>query len=112
MTRIEIISTGWHKVTWDVIEFKNPGFEKVRALFKDTYELIEEYSKEKLVPKELAGLLLEMHDFGWWVSDLDDTPLHCYYQEIVSVVNGLNKYFLTRDANIEGIKDAIDRIGK
>lgn len=43
MKRIEIISNDWHRATWDVIEFKNPGFDKVRVLFKDTCEIIEEY---------------------------------------------------------------------
>lgn len=112
MERVQKLSDVWHKATWKVIEFKNPGFENIRTLFKDTYEIIEEYSKEKLVPKELTGMLLEMYEFGWWVSDLDDTPLHRYYQEIVSVVKDLNKYFLTRDANVESIKNTIERIGE
>ena len=108
--KIQKLSNDWHSATWKVIEFENPGFEKVRKLFKETYEIIEKYSTEKLIPKELSGLLLEMHDFGWWVSDLDDTPLHFLYQEIVHLINRLNKYFLTRDANTKEIENIIERI--
>ena len=89
--KIQKVMDGWHEATWTVIELKDPGFDKVRKLFEETYEIIEEYSKEKLIPKELSGLLLEMHDFGWWVSDLEETPLHHAYQEIVHLVKLLNK---------------------
>ena len=107
---IEELTREWQSVTWKVIEFENPGFEEVRKLFKETYEIIEKYSKEELIPKELCGLLLEMHDFGWWVSDLDNTPLHFLYQEIVHLISRLNKYFLTRDANTKEIENIIERI--
>lgn len=110
--RIQELAREWNSATWKVIEFKNPGFKEISRLFRETHQIIEEYSKEKFVPKEICSLLLEMQDFEWWVCDLEDTPLHVYYQEILAIVIGLNKYFLTRDANIEGIKDTIDRIGK
>ena len=77
-------------------------------MFKESYDVIEEFSKEKLVPKEISDLLIEMNDFGWWVSDLDETPLHYLYQEIVSLVFELKKYFLTRDANTEMIEKIIN----
>lgn len=108
--KIEELTRDWKSATWKVIEFENPGFDEVRKLFKETYEIIEKYSKEKLIPKELSGLLLEMHDFGWWVSDLDETPLHFLHQEIVYLISRLNKYFLTRDANTKEIENTIERI--
>lgn len=108
--KIQKITNDWHFATWKVIDFKNPGFEEVRKLFKETYEIIEEYSTEKFIPKELTGLLLEMHEFSWWVSDLDETPLHFLHQEIVYLISRLNKYFLTRDANTKEIENTIERI--
>ena len=108
--RIEKLINEWDKVTDKVIEFENPGYEKVRALFKETFELLDKYGKDKLVPKEISGLLLDMNKFGWWVSDLEETPLHCYYQEIVSVVCDLNTYFLSPVSNSEEIIKNIDKI--
>ena len=108
--RIEKLINEWDKATDKVIEFENPGYEKVRALFKETFELLDKYGKDKLVPKEISGLLLDMNKFGWWVSDLEETPLHCYYQEIVSVVCDLNTYFLSPVSNSEEIIKNIDKI--
>ena len=85
----------WHTITDEVIEFKNIDFSNLQKLFKETYNVLEEYSNEKLVPKEISKLLLEINDFGWWVSSLDETPLHEFYQELVSLISALNKYFFT-----------------
>ncbi len=49
-----------------------------------------------------------MYEFGSWVSALDETPLHYLYQDIVSLIYKLNKYFLTRDANTKEIKQIIN----
>lgn len=110
--KIQKVTDGWHKATWTVIELKNPGLDKVRKLFKETYEIIEEYSEEKLIPKELSGLLFEMHDFSWWVSDLEETPLHNSYKEIINLVAMLKKYFLTCDYNVDVIKESIEKINR
>lgn len=108
--RIQEVVDHWRSATDKVIEFENPGYKEVRELFKTTYEIIEKYRKEKLVPKVLSGLLLEMHDFSWWVSDLEETPLHCHYQKIVSLTNQLSKYFLTSNADTQNIKNIIEEI--
>ena len=107
---IQKVVDGWHKITWEVIEFKNPGLDKIKSLFQNTFEIIKKYREESLVPKEISGLLLEMNKFGWWVSDLEETPLHDLYQEIVSLIFDLNKCFLTCDCDFETIQDTIERI--
>lgn len=45
-----------------------------------------------------------MHEFCWWVSDLDDTPIHYLYRKIVEIVYGLEQSFFTRLADIEKIE--------
>ena len=110
MKTIETLTRNWHSLTWKVIEFQKLDIPELQKLFDETYKNIECYSTESLVPKEFSGLLLEMHDFSWWVSDLDDTPMHTYYQEIVSLVSLLNKYFLTRDANTKEIERLINQL--
>lgn len=108
--KIKKLINEWEKATDKVIEFENPGYEKVRALFKETFEVLDKYGKDKLVPKEISGLLLEMNKFGWWVSDLEETPLHCCYQVIVSLTFDLNEYFLTCNTDAEVIKETIEKI--
>ena len=106
--KIEDLSYEWYKITDLVIRFENIDFGKLQNLFRETYNVIEEFSKEKFVPKQMSGLLLEMNEFDWWVGSLDDTPLHEFYQEIGSLISALKKYFLTRDYNVEAIIDTIE----
>ena len=110
MRTIETLTHDWHSLTWKVIEFQKLDIPELQKLFDETYKIIECYSTESLVPKEITALLLEMHDFSWWVCDLDETPMHTQYREIVSLVNLLNKYFLTRDANTKEIQRLIDEL--
>lgn len=110
--KIDNLSYEWHTVTGEVIGFEKIDFKRLHKLFKESFDVIEEFSKEKLVPKEISKLLIEINDFGWWVSDLDETPLHEFYQEIINLVSALKKYFLTRDCDVEAIKRNIDNIAE
>ena len=110
--KIEALSYEWHTLTGEVIGFEKIDFKRLHKLFKESYDVIEELSKEKLVLKEVSDLLIEMNDFGWWVSDLDETPLHEFYQEIINLVTALKKYFLTRDCDVEAIKGTIEKIAE
>ena len=108
--KIEQLSYEWHTVTGEVIGFEKIDFSRLHKLFKESYDVIEEFSKEKLVPKEISDLLIEMNDFGWWVSDLDETPLHRYHQEIVSMMYELKGMFLKSGADTQKIKNLIEKI--
>ncbi|MBQ8731335.1 MAG: hypothetical protein IJY82_00705 [Oscillospiraceae bacterium] len=108
--KINELAERWDCATDQVIQFENPGFLKVRTLFRDTLAILEKYRTDKLVPKEISGMLLEMNSFGWWVSDLKETPLHDHYQEIVSLIFDLNQYFLTCNVNTEAIMATIEKI--
>lgn len=110
--QIKLVTDGWCSATQLAIAFETPGAAEVRALFEDTYAILKAYRDDKLVPKEVSGLLLEMQEFGRWVSELDETPLHAMYQEIVSLVCDINRYFLTGDADMRDIKTAIEKIAE
>ncbi|MBE6775861.1 MAG: hypothetical protein E7543_06695 [Ruminococcaceae bacterium] len=110
LKRINNIARDWRSVTEKVIQFEKPDLDKLKGLFQETYELIEEYSRAGSVPKGVCEVLLELHKFGWWVGDLDDTPIHYLYREIIDIMYDLEKYFLTRDADIETVKETIEKI--
>ena len=108
--KIKELTNEWELATDEVIEFKNVEHTKVRNLFKETLDILDKYRGDKLVPKEISDLLLKLNNFGWWVSDLEETPLHYSYQVIVSLIFDLNEYFLTCKTDPNVIKDTIEKI--
>lgn len=100
----------WHTITDEVIEFKNIDISNLQKMFRETLNIIKEFRDENLIPKEISKLLLEINNFGWWVSELGDTPLHGHYQEIVSLIYTLNKYFFTNEIDINDIETDIENI--
>ena len=107
---IERLTARWRSATRAVISLDNPDLSNLRTLFKETYALLDRYSKEALVPKQISGLLLEMHDFGWWMNNIDNASIHNHYRDVLTLVCKLNKFFLTRDVNTYEIKMLIDQI--
>lgn len=96
----------WDLITDDVIRFKEIDIEELKELLTDTYKILKSYSKDELVPKEISGLLLAVKDFYWWISDLEETPLHHLYQQIGNIVSEMNISFLIKgfeDGKIENL---------
>ena len=92
---IEELIQAWKSLTDDVIEFKNIEPARLRWIFAETNQSLAELSNDNLVPKQVIELLLEINDFGWWVSSLNDTPLHEHYQEVLDRIAGLKHYLLS-----------------
>ena len=107
---IEKLNYEWFVLTDEVIKFKKVDLIRLHKLFKDSYIVIDEYSKHDCVPKVFVDLFVEINNFSWWVSDLNETPLHEFYQEIISLVSVLQRYFMARDYDANVIKDTIDNI--
>ena len=101
LKKINDLAEDWRSLTQEVIEFKSPDFKELHRVLNETYELIEEYSRYGNVPKGVCEVLLELHEFVWWVGDLDDTPIHYLHREIVDIMYGLERYFFTWDADVE-----------
>ena len=97
--RIEFLTTGWDIMTCKVIHLFKIDLTELQDLLKESYELLHERSQEDLIPKAATGLLCEMQEFSWQVSDLKDTPLHKHHQPIVSVVNTIKDDFLSGNAD-------------
>ena len=83
----------WKSLTDAVIEFKNIETARLRWVFAETEQSLAALSNDNLVPKQAIELLLEINDFGWWVSSLNDTPLHEHYQELLDWIADLKQHF-------------------
>ena len=109
---IESLIEQWDLITVDVIRFKEIDIEELKELLTDTYKILKSYSKDELVPKEISGLLLAVKDFFWWVSDLEETPLHHLYQQIGNILREMNVGFLIKGFEDEKVEILIKELDK
>ena len=107
-----ILKNQWDLVTEDVIQFKDIDIEKLRELLYTTCEILEKYSKDVLVPKEISALLLEMNGFVCWVGDLPETPLNPLYQQLSSAISAMNIGFLYKGFEDGKARNLIACLGK
>ena len=54
---INVIVDEWCEMTNIVLDLKELSFSKIQNLLKGTYEILTEYHKDKLIPKEISKLL-------------------------------------------------------
>ena len=109
---IRILKNQWDLVTEDVIQFKDIDIEKLRELLHTTCEVLERYSRDVLVPKEISALLLEMNGFVCWVGDLPETPLNPLYQQLSSAISAMNIGFLYKGFEDGKARNLIACLGK
>ena len=77
-------------------EQKEKRQQGIRELFKRSYEVLDFYHKDALVPKEVSELLLEMDGFLYFASlitdkEFDDNPY--LYQAVHSLAEALKNGF-------------------
>ena len=89
---ITLTAYKWHEMTNIVLDLKKFSLEDVQSLLKDTYTILTSYHKEQLVPKEISKLLLEMDEFLYFITIMDNEDL-CIdlklYQYISSITDAL-----------------------
>ena len=110
--KIEKLSCEWHEITDKVIEFQEIDLLRLQELFQNSYDVMEAFRKDQIIPKEISKLFLEMNDFAWWVYDLDKTPLHEFYQGILTLISALNEHFFVCDYDVKAITETIAKISE
>lgn len=108
--KFEQLHDDWFNITDKVIRLEEVDRLQLQKLFRESFDVIEEFNKQELVPKQISKLLLDIQDFYWWVMKLEDTPLHAFYQDIGELFWDLSTYFLTRDYDVKKIEKMIDEI--
>ena len=91
---VNSLTSHWDLLADEVIMFKEVDLEELQDLFKSTCNFLEKYSKDDLVPREIGQVLLSMQDFAWWVGELEETPVHRLYQQVIGIVHEINHSFL------------------
>jgi hypothetical protein len=99
---IKKVTEEWIGMTHKVLDLKRIPTMEIRELFRKSYEVLNCYNKESLVPKELAEMLLEMDGFLYFAAFITDKEFDDYpylYQAIHSVAEALKSGFF--DGNYE-----------
>jgi hypothetical protein len=117
MEQFSITATtkGWFDLTHEVLELKKIPSEQLQDLLKDTYKILYFYHRQDCAPKMVSKLLLEMDEFLYFVSLLEDneeekkrvaTEYHNYplHQILQSLYIAFRSYFDIADyAKTKGI---------
>ena len=86
----------WEEMTHTVFELKNFSLEDMQTLLKETYLILTTYHKESLIPKEISKLFLEIEDFLYFSSLMEEKEngLGFYHwQELFHLIKALEKGF-------------------
>ncbi len=86
----------WQEMTHAVFELKKLSLEEVQVLLKETYLILTTYHKDSLIPKEISKLFLEIEDFLYFSSLMEEKEngLGFYHwQELFHLVKALEKGF-------------------
>ena len=86
----------WIQMTHQVLDLKRIPSIEIQDLFRRTYEVLNHYHKEDMIPKELSEMLLEMDGFLYFAAlitdkEFDDNPY--LYQAVHSIAEALKAGF-------------------
>ena len=97
---INVIVDEWCEMTNIVLDLKELSFSKIQNLLKGTYEILTEYHKEKLIPKEISKLLLEVDSFLYFTSLMEENEKGVdfyHFQYISSIFEAMKKGFFNSE---------------
>lgn len=114
---IKGLTREWEDMTGTVIELKELSVSDIEGLIADTYEVLTEFHKESLLPKEITKLLLEIKDFHEISSAIEfaEKPKRYYHSmDILLITNAIINGFLKGEYECEfpklQIKDINDNM--
>ena len=83
-------------MTYTVLDLEKFSLSEMQDLLSKTYQALREYYKNESVPKEISNILLEMYEFLYFTSLMEEKEKGVdfyHYQYISSIVAALRKGF-------------------
>lgn len=87
-------------MTDTVLDLEKFSLSEMQILLSDTYQVLRTYHKEDAAPKEVSNILLEMYEFLYFTSLMEEKEVGIdfyHYQYISSIVAALRKGFFESD---------------
>ena len=105
ISKVELLIHDWYELSQndDPIDLK-----EAQRIAKDTYELLNEYAPQNLIPKPVANLLVVME---WFVSGqhyLLYSENDKYYKDMVSIISKLTRTFFENNFENSDVCDFIE----
>lgn len=109
------IAYNWKSMTDTVLDLEKFSLSEMQILLSDTYKALRTYHKEDAAPKEVSNILLEMYEFLYFTSLMEEKEVGVnfyQYQYISSIVAALRKGFFEADYDCDfpGLK-VLDKDG-
>ena len=98
------IAYNWKSMTDTVLDLEKFSLSEMQILLSDTYQVVRTYHKENVTPKEVSNILLEMYEFLYFTSLMEEKEVGVnfyQYQYISSIVAALRKGFFEADYRCE-----------
>lgn len=98
------IAYNWKSMTDTVLDLEKFSLSEMQILLSDTYQALRTYHKENVTPKEVSNILLEMYEFLYFTSLMEEKEVGVnfyQYQYISSIVAALRKGFFEADYRCE-----------
>lgn len=103
-TKLKQLANQWEKMTHTVLALKQIPVENLQNLLKETYKTLVIFHKDELVPKVISKLFLEMEDFLYFSSLMEEKEVgigyYCY-EKVHTIVKALEEGFLNGDFGCE-----------
>ena len=98
--KAEQIACDWERMAYTARFYKKVPLERMRILFKDTYEILTRFHKDAFMPKALAKILMNMDLFLYLVSMSEGPQEGCavgivfeHYAVIYDMISALKTGF-------------------
>lgn len=91
-------------MTDTVLDLEKFSLSEMQILLSDTYKALRTHHKENVAPKEVSNILLEMYEFLYFTSLMEEKEVGVnfyQYQYISSIVAALRKGFFEADYRCE-----------
>jgi hypothetical protein len=97
---INNIANEWHAKTEEILELKELSLTYLQTLLNKTYKMLFDFKNDKVIPKELARVLVNMEEFFWFLSfvgEKEGMNISNYYQELHSISKTLKESYFNDD---------------
>ena len=90
------IAEDWDRQSSVALTMQEMSLPRMQQLLKETYEVLTAYHRQETIPKEVAKILLNMEDFLYFISMIEEKEKghgYYYWEELYNAINAMRAGF-------------------